>query len=121
MNTRQNKLEVKSISCMIILVFLFSEQKIFMSTVAKMIPSTISPCDVILTQNWLPNLQGPVLSENEELLVKHCSGISRWWHYAFKPNMNPSSLGVTLYSHDVTHLEFCQPEIIKSSRYFVIG
>lgn len=30
-----------------------------------------------------------------------------------KPNMNPPSLGVTLYSHDVTHLDFRQPEIIK--------
>ena len=32
-------------------LFFFPEQKIFMSTVAKMIPSTISPCKVILSQN----------------------------------------------------------------------
>lgn len=38
-----------------------------MSTVAKMIPST---CNVILTQNWLPSLQGLVLTESEELLIK---------------------------------------------------
>lgn len=38
-----------------------------MSIVAKMIPST---CNVILTQNWLPSLQGLVLTESEELLIK---------------------------------------------------